>query len=114
MSYFAQIENGLVTDVIVAEQEFIDSGALGSNWIETSDDGSFRGGYAGVGYFYDSTDNVFYPPSPHPSWVLNKTTYTWETPIPYPTDGKVYVWKEKIVNWLEVKNKTLSTGIQTL
>jgi hypothetical protein len=38
MSHFAKVENGIVTDVTVAEQDFIDSGALGdpSLWVQTS------------------------------------------------------------------------------
>ena len=40
MSHFAQISgsNNIVVNVIVAEQDFIDSGAVGtgSNWIQTS------------------------------------------------------------------------------
>jgi hypothetical protein len=114
MSYFAQVENGIVINVIVADQEFIDSGVVGTNWIETSADGSFRAHYAGIDFIYDSIDDVFYPPAPYASWILNKTTYTWESPIPYPTDGKFYVWKEDILNWLEVKGKQISTGTQTL
>jgi hypothetical protein len=44
MGYFAHIdENSVVTTVIVADQEFINTGAEGdpANWIETSIDGSF-------------------------------------------------------------------------
>jgi len=38
MAHFAKVENGIVTQVIVAEQEFIDSGAVGdpTTWIQTS------------------------------------------------------------------------------
>ena len=114
MSYFAQVENGTVTNVIVAEQEFIDSGVVGTNWIETSTDGSFRKHRAGIGYTYDIIDDVFYAPTPYPSYILNKTTYVWEAPVPYPTDGKFYVWKEDLVNWLEVKGKQISKGLQPL
>ena len=62
MSYFAHInENSVVTTVIVATQEFINTSSEGdaANWIETSIDGSFRKQYAGIGYTYDAQANVF-------------------------------------------------------
>ena len=47
MAHFAKIENGVVTQVIVAEQEFIDSGSLGdpTQWIQTSYNGNIRNTY---------------------------------------------------------------------
>jgi hypothetical protein len=38
MAHYAKVENGIVTNVIVADQEFIDSGAVGdpTTWIQTS------------------------------------------------------------------------------
>ena len=61
----------------------------------------FRGNFAGIGYTYDSTNDVFYAPQPYPSWILNNNTWLWESPIPYPTDGKRYIWDETITNWVE-------------
>jgi hypothetical protein len=119
MSHFAKVENGTVTEVIVAEQDFINSGAVGNpmDWVQTSyntrngvhygQDGNpdggtaMRGNYAGIGYVYDSTNDVFYIPQPHPSWTLNTTTWTWEAPTPMPADGKSYVWDEPSSNWKE-------------
>ena len=48
-----------------------------------SDDQSkaFRGNYAGIGYIWDEDNNIFYPKSPYPSWVLNTTTASWHSPI---------------------------------
>jgi hypothetical protein len=64
MSHFAKVENNIVTEVIVAEQDFIDSGAVGdaSLWIQTSYTSSTRGCYAGIGYTYDSELDVFVAP----------------------------------------------------
>jgi hypothetical protein len=62
----------------------------------------FRGNYAGIGYIYDATNDVFYAPQPYPSWTLNESTWLWEAPIAYPTDGKEYIWDESITNWKEV------------
>ena len=110
MSHFAKINNGIVTEIIVAEQEYIDS--LDGTWLQTSyntqgnqhpNGRPLRGNYAGIGFTYDSTNDVFYAPQPYPSWILNNTTWTWEAPVAYPTDGKQYMWNEKTINWKEVK-----------
>ena len=114
MSHYAQIENGIVTQVIVAEQDFIDSGAVGpaSEWVQTSYNTRanahtlggtpLRGNYAGVGYTYDATNDVFYAPQPYASWTLDQATWTWTPPTPYPEDGKYYTWTESTTSWTEV------------
>ena len=61
-----------------------------------------RGNFAGIGYTYDSVNDVFYAPQPYASWILNNTTWIWETPVPVPADGKNYKWNESITNWEEV------------
>jgi hypothetical protein len=61
-----------------------------------------RGNFAGIGYTYDATNDVFYAPKPYASWILNESTWLWEAPVAYPTDGKVYIWDEAITNWTEV------------
>ena len=42
MSHFAKLNNNVVTEVIVAEQDFINSGAVGDSflWVQTSYSGS--------------------------------------------------------------------------
>ena len=113
MAHYAKVENGIVTQVIVAEQEFINSGYVGepTDWVQTSyntlanqhpEGRPLRGNYAGIGYTYDSANDVFYAPQPYPSWILNNTTWIWEAPVAYPTDGKVYTWDEAIQNWSEL------------
>jgi hypothetical protein len=64
MSHFARIENNTVVEVIVAEQDFIDSGAVGdpTQWIQTSYTNSIRGCFAGVGYTYDPVADQFVAP----------------------------------------------------
>ena len=112
MSHFAKVENGVVTQVIVAEQDFINGGHVGnpSEWIQTSyntranvhyapntnepDGGiALRGNYAGIGYLYDSANDVFHTASPYPSWHLSSNTWTWQPPVTYPTDeiGRAHV-----------------------
>ena len=112
MSHFAKVENNLVTQVIVAEQDFIDTGIVGHGWIQTSYNTRgnkhvlggtpLRGNYAGIGYTYDSVNDVFYAPQPYPSWTLNTSTWTWEAPTPYPADGAVYTWDEPSLSWTKL------------
>jgi len=108
MSHFAKVVDGKVIEVIVAEQDFIDN--LDGTWIQTSynthgnqhpEGRPLRGNYAGIGFTYDDTNDVFYAPQPYPSWSLNNTTWLWEAPTPMPTDGKLYMWDEETLNWKE-------------
>ena len=66
----------------------------------------FRGNYAGVGFTYDSTFDVFIPVKPYPSWKLNYTTYQWEPPIamPEPVEGFWHKWSEHNQEWIKVPN----------
>jgi len=104
MSHFAKLNNNIVTEVIVAEQDFINSGLVGDsfNWVQTSYNGNFRKNYAGIGYTYDSTRDAFIAPQPFNSWALNEDTCQWEAPTPYPDDDKMYTWDEATTNWKEV------------
>ena len=93
MAHFAKVENNLVTQVIVAEPEFIATGALGdpASWIQTSyntignqhtQGGTpLRGNYAGIGYTYDPENDVFIAPKPADNAILNNQTWLWELPV---------------------------------
>ena len=63
---------------------------------------AFRGNYAGIGYTYDETNDVFYGPKPFDSWVLDETKWLWKAPVDYPSDGKDYTWNEETTSWDEV------------
>jgi hypothetical protein len=105
MSHFAKINSdNIVTQVIVAEQDFINSGLVGDSflWVQTSYNGNFRKNYAGLGNTYDTTRDAFIAPQPYPSWTLNEDTCRWESPVPYPDDDKRYTWDEATTNWVEV------------
>ena len=115
MSHYAKVNNGLVEQVIVAEADFFDTFVDSSpgQWIQTSynthgnqhpEGRPLRGNYAGVGYTYDATNDVFYSPQPYPSWTLNETTWTWDAPVACPDDDKIYEWDEDTTNWIEVTN----------
>lgn len=90
-SYFAEIDSsGVVLRVIVADQAFIDSGAVGnpSNWIQTSMEGTVRKNYAGVGYTYDTNLDAFIPPKPSPDATLDEVKGDWKLPEkPKPPKG---------------------------
>jgi hypothetical protein len=119
MAHFAKLDNSnsvisvhvvnndlLLVDGIESEQAGIDflTQLHGHTlWKQTSYSGSFRKNYAGIGYTYDSDMDVFYSPKPYDSWVLNTETAKWESPIPYPTDGKEYDWSESNQQWIEVE-----------
>lgn len=111
MSHFAKVENGVVTSVIVAEQDFINSGAVGdpSLWIQTSYNTRnnthalggtpLRGNYAGIGYIYDSVNDIFMPPKPYNSWSLDVATASWKPPVDMPNDGNMHTWNEETMSW---------------
>lgn len=131
MSNFAEVptivnDKGIVAQVIVADQSFIDSGLVGdpATWWQTSyntkggihygpngqpDGGlALRANFASAGFTLDTsvvTDGiigVFYAPQPYPSWTISAPTWEWQPPVPYPTDGKVYYWDEATLSWVLV------------
>lgn len=91
MTIWAQIKNGVVQNVIVADPEFINS------LIDKNDYKILTRG--GIGWTYDETSDVFIAPKPYPSWLLN-VSHDWIAPIEYPSDGKVYLWDEKLLKWV--------------
>jgi len=113
MGHFAKVVDGKVTQVIVAEPDFFDTFIDSSpgSWIQTSYNTQgnkhslggtpLRGNYAGVGYIYDSVNDVFYEPQPYESWILDQTDWTWKAPVAMPTDGKAYKWEESSKSWVE-------------
>ena len=117
-------ENNIVIDVLVVSNEdinnlpFPESEQIGITflnnlfqdtaiWKQTSYNNNFRKYYAGVGYKYDYTLDCFIPFKPYYSWVFSTVSYEWEAPIAYPTDGKVYYWKEETLSWEEFKESEL-------
>lgn len=105
MSHFAEINSeGVVQRVIVAEQNFINSGVVGDsfNWVQTSYNNNFRKNYAGTGYSYDKVRDAFIPPKPYASWTLVEATCIWEAPTAHPDDGKLYNWDEDTTAWVKV------------
>jgi hypothetical protein len=118
MAHFAEIDSqGTVLRVIVVHNnELMDNGGeseskgiafcqslFGGNWVQTSYNANFRKNYAGEGFTYDAQRDAFIPPKPYPSWALNEDTCRWDSPIPYPMDGKRYTWDETQQTWIEVQ-----------
>lgn len=114
MSHFAKVENGIVTQVIVIEQDVLNLGHWGdpASWVQTSYNTQggvhtqggtpLRKNYAGIGYTYDSVRDAFIPPKPFASWVLNEDTCLWDAPTPMPVvEGKMFVWDEPTTAWVE-------------
>ena len=105
MAHFAKINSSnVVTEVIVAEKDFINSGIVGDEflWVQTSYNGNFRKNYAGVGGTYDKTRDAFIAQKPYASWTLDESSCQWQAPTVYPDDGKKYTWNEETTNWVEV------------
>ena len=121
MANFAQLdESYIVTEVIVVNNETINNlpfpesepvgvtflqSLFGSTtvWKQTSYNANFRKNYASIGYTYDPVLDAFIAPKPYPSWLLNTTTCQWQAPVPYPSDGKTYIWDEATLSWVLVE-----------
>jgi hypothetical protein len=112
MAHWAKVVDGVVTQVNVVEDEFLQNNPdrYTGTWIKTSYNtiGNVHtlGGeplhknYAGIGYTWDGTG--FAAPQPYASWTLNEETYQWDAPTPMPTDGELYQWDEATTSWVEV------------
>jgi hypothetical protein len=112
MAHFAEIQNGVVVNVIVIDQETLNLGHWGdpANFKQTSyntrggvhygadgqpDGGvALRGNYAGIGYVYDAQNDVFHAPRPKDSkgvscdsFTIGAPTWTWVNPVAMPSDA---------------------------
>ena len=120
MAHFAKVVNNIVTQVIVAEQQFIETMTDNTpgQWIQTSyntrggvhydpntglpsedQTKALRKNYAGVGYIYNSVKDIFYEPQPFPSWTFDEETCFWNPPIPRP-EGR-WIWLEDQQQWVK-------------
>lgn len=110
MAHYAFLDgNNIVTEVIVGKDETDTphdwenyyAAIRGRRCVRTSYNGNIRKQYAGIGYRYDPSADVFIAPQPFPSWSLD-TDHDWQPPNPMPKDGKLYVWNEAVQSWVEV------------
>ena len=125
MAHFAELNSSnVVLQVVVISNDDIDANggdlsteaedfveALvpassgGVAWKQTSYNNNFRKQYAGIGYTYDASKNMFIIPKPYASWSLDSSG-DWVAPVTYPNDteegGKnVFItWDEDNLRWL--------------
>ena len=107
MAHFAKINEGVVVQVIVAEQAHIDT--LDGEWVQTSYNTQggvhklggvpLRKNFASIGSTYDADRNAFIPAKPFDSWVLNDESCLWQAPAEMPDDGNQYYWDEENTQW---------------
>ena len=110
MAHYAFLDaNNIVTEVIVGkdETELIDGltpeewygNFRGQSCVRTSYNNKIRKQFAGIGFSFDETADVFIAPKPFASWSLDEN-YDWQAPIDYPADGKQYSWDESNQVWV--------------
>jgi hypothetical protein len=108
MAHFAKIdENNIVVDVLVVPnekeqigEEYLNKIGFEGRWIQTSYNRKIRKNYAGIGYTYNEELDMFLPPKPFPSWILDEKLGQWVSPIEIPTDiNFVYNWNEENKSW---------------
>lgn len=121
MAHFAKINESNIVETVnvvndteaVSGQAFLNSLGLTGTWIQTSyntrgnthilSGTPLRGNYAGIGYIYDSVNDVFYPPQPYSSWSIGlSSNWIWVAPVPAPVDGNNYMWNELTLSWVIV------------
>jgi hypothetical protein len=109
MAHFAEVVDGVVQRVIVADTKEWCEANLGGTWVQTSynthanqhpEGRPLHKNYAGIGYTWDGTG--FAAPQPFESWTLDAETYVWNAPTPMPVEeGKRYTWDEPTLAWVE-------------
>ena len=111
MAHYAFLDDyNFVTDVITGrdETEVVDGisdwetyygNFRGQRCVRTSYNGNIRKQYAGIGYLYDETADVFIQPKPYSSWTLDEN-HDWQPPTPKPEGN--YAWFEPNQQWIEI------------
>lgn len=122
MAHFAEIgmDNTVLQVIVVHNNELLDENGVeqeqlgkdfcrrlfGGTWVQTSYNGNFRKQFAGIGFTYDSVNDVFVSPQPYNNWTLD-SNYEWQPPVTYPDDGNGYYWSEENNNWVLLENSAL-------
>lgn len=130
MAHYALINNenevvkvitGVDENIIQTDLDGTEVGGTSENWERfyasrpeheglickrTSYNENIRANFAGVGYKYDPSFDVFIAPQPFPSWKLNYTNYQWEAPIARPEeiDGYWWIWSEINQEWISIQS----------
>jgi hypothetical protein len=96
MFKFAEIENNIVTNIVIANSlEDLPNTRTFITITNLTNE-------AFINDTYDSGNNIFIVPSPYPSWLFNYSTKEWEAPIPKPSDNPeiLYEWNEVGATWI--------------
>jgi hypothetical protein len=118
MAYFARLTSDDVVDQVLIMPDEILSGssqaekeAAAMSYCQTlyqtsarfvlgSSDGSIRKNPAAIGSrFYPEAD-MFVPPAPYPSWILDEENAKWVAPVPFPNLDHYWVWDENQLGWV--------------
>lgn len=85
MSHYAEIDkNNIVLRVVVGNPELSDEDGLAfitnlldGRWVQTSYNATIRGNFAGIGYSYLETEDIFMPPKCHSEATLDAKAAKW-------------------------------------
>jgi hypothetical protein len=130
MAHFAKLdENNIVIDVLVVSNDILLktdgteseykgkvflNGLFGNaTWVQTSYNSNFRKQYAGIGFTYDETNDVFISIKPFNSWTLD-SNFEWQPPTSYPTDNRTYSWNETNLSWDLFPHTLLGLGTKKI
>lgn len=109
MAHFAKIVDGIVTEIVVVDNQheangeaYLNSLGLEGKWIQTSYNANFGKKFAAVGDTYVASTGNFKPAQPFASWTWSASKWAWEPPLARPVDGKYYEWHEESLNWVEI------------
>ena len=116
MAHFVELDenNIVIRAIVVHNNELLDENGneseqkgidfciahYGGTWIQTSYNANFRRNYAGLGFLYDSIRDIFLPPQPYPSWIMDAERFDWINPVPKPDSG-FWNWNEEALAWEE-------------
>jgi hypothetical protein len=92
MADFAIVNNGVVVNVIVADDEATAEAVTGFDVLPVV------GGVPGMGWTLEAEG--WRQPAPFPSWEWNGTA--WAAPVLYPEDGSDYYWDEQTTSWVKI------------
>jgi hypothetical protein len=96
MANYAVIEDGLVTNIVVADSQAIAEELTGFGCAEYTDENPI-----GIGWAWDNTANKYIAPQPYPSWTYDYNAGMWEAPVEMPEEeGKGFNWDEATQSWV--------------
>lgn len=83
----------------------------GGRWVQCSAMAAFRRHFPSAGWSYDPDRDAFIGKKPYDNWVLNEQTLLYEPPVPYPSDGKIYIWNQSSGAWDYVSDVSLTEAV---